>query len=154
MKTIGDAYLAIGGLPETNTTHPLDAALAALQAYLEKLNRQREQFRLPVWQVRIGINTGPVIAGVVGRHRFTYDAWSNAVNVAQRLEAAGMPGRVNVSAMTWHHVKRLFETEPRGSIEVKGKGQMPMYFLGRVKPEYAADAAGCKANAQFWAGAS
>lgn len=156
MKTIGDAYLAIGGLPETNTAHPLDAALAALQiqAYLDKVNRQREQFRLPVWQVRIGINTGPVIAGVVGRHKFTYDAWGNAVNVAQRLEAAGMPGRVNISAMTWHHVKRLFETEPRGSIEVKGKGQMPMYFLGRVKPEYAADAAGCKANAQFWAGAS
>ena len=156
MKTIGDAYLAIGGLPETNTTHPLDAALAALQiqAYLDKVNRQREQFRLPVWQVRIGINTGPVIAGVVGRHKFTYDAWGNAVNVAQRLEAAGMPGRVNISAMTWHHVKRLFETEPRGSIEVKGKGQMPMYFLGRVKPEYAADADGCKANAQFWAGAS
>jgi class 3 adenylate cyclase len=156
MKTIGDAYLAIGGLPETNTTHPLDAALAALQiqAYLDKVNRQREQFRLPVWQVRIGINTGPVIAGVVGRHKFTYDAWGNAVNVAQRLEAADMPGRVNISAMTWHHVKRLFETEPRGSIEVKGKGQMPMYFLGRVKPEYAADSAGCKANAQFWAGAS
>ena len=156
MKTIGDAYLAIGGLPETNTTHPLDAALAALQiqAYLDKVNRQREQFRLPTWQVRIGINTGPVIAGVVGRHKFTYDAWGNAVNVAQRLEAADMPGRVNISAMTWHHVKRLFETEPRGSIEVKGKGQMPMCFLGRVKPEYAADAAGCKANAQFWAGAS
>ena len=156
MKTIGDAYLAIGGLPETNTTHPLDAALAALQiqAYLDKLNRQREQFRLPVWQVRIGINTGPVIAGVVGRHKFTYDAWGNAVNVAQRLEAADMPGRVNISALTWHHVKRLFETEPRGSIEVKGKGQLPMYFLGRVKPEYAADAAGCTANAQFWAGTS
>jgi class 3 adenylate cyclase len=156
MKTIGDAYLAIGGLPETNTTHPLDAALAALQiqAYLDKVNRQREQFRLPVWQVRIGINTGPVIAGVVGRHKFTYDAWGNAVNVAQRLEAAGVPGRVNIFAMTWHHVKRLFETEPRGSIEVKGKGQMPMCFLGRVKPEYAADAAGCKANAQFRAGAS
>jgi class 3 adenylate cyclase len=156
MKTIGDAYLAIGGLPETNTTHPLDAALAALQiqAYMDKVNRQREQFRLPTWQVRIGINTGPVIAGVVGRHKFTYDAWGNAVNVAQRLEAADVPGRVNISEMTWHHAKRLFETEPRGSIEVKGKGQMPMYFLGRVKPEYAADAAGCKANAQFWAAAS
>lgn len=156
MKTIGDAYLAAGGLPESNATHPFDAALAALQiqAYMDKVNQRREQFRLPAWRVRIGINTGPVIAGVVGRHKFTYDLWGNTVNVAQRLEAAGTPGRVNISANTWHHVKRLFETEARGTIEVKGKGQMPMYFLGRLKAEYAADPARCAPNTHFWAAAS
>jgi class 3 adenylate cyclase len=72
------------------------------------------------------------------------------VNVAERLEAASEPGRVNIAESTWNHVKSRFETEPRGSIEVKGKGPYAMYFLNRIKPEYSADAAGLTPNAQFW----
>lgn len=152
IKTIGDAYLCAGGLPVANRTHPIDACLAALQmqAYIGSANRQREKFRLAPWELRIGINSGPVIAGIVGHRRFTYDIWGNAVNVAQRLEEACEPGRVNISASTFHHVSRLFEAEARGSVGVKHIGAIDMYFLNRIRPEFSADADGSTPNADFW----
>nr|WP_210265073.1 adenylate/guanylate cyclase domain-containing protein [Bradyrhizobium archetypum] len=152
LKTIGDAYLAVGGVPEPNRTHAADAALCALQImdHLNKLNRQREKLHLPAWMARIGINTGPVIAGVVGKHKFTYDIWGNTVNIAERIEAAGVPGRITVSEVTWQHIKGRFEIEPRGTVEVKHKGQVNMYFLNRVKPEFSADPAGTAPNDRFW----
>jgi len=153
LKTIGDAYISVGGLPTPNRTHAIDAVIAALQIQdqMARVNRQRERLRLPLWEVRIGVNTGPVIAGVIGRHKFTYDIWGNAVNVAERMEAAGTAGRVNISEQTWQHVQHRFETEPRGSVEVKGKGSMRMYFVDRIKAEFAADAAGLVPNDRFWA---
>jgi adenylate cyclase len=152
LKTIGDAYLAVGGVPEHNRSHPIDAALCALQIldHLIKLNRQREKLHLPAWLARIGINTGPVIAGVVGKHKFTYDIWGNTVNVAERVEAAGAPGRITISEATWQHIKGRFETEPRGAVEVKHKGLVNMYFLNRVKPEFSSDPAGTMPNDRFW----
>ncbi|MEY9357448.1 class 3 adenylate cyclase [Bradyrhizobium yuanmingense] len=152
IKTIGDAYLCAGGLPEINRTHAVDAALAALeiQDLLAKANRQRERLRLPLWMARIGINTGPVIAGVVGTRKFSYDIWGNAVNVAARLQAAADPGRINIAEATWNLVKARFTCEPRGSIEVKGKGPTPMYFLDRIRPDLAADPAGVVPNDSFW----
>ena len=152
LKTIGDAYLAVGGVPETNRTHPIDACLAALQIldHLARLNRQREKLHLPAWQARIGINTGPVIAGVVGKHKFTYDVWGNTVNTAERLESAALPGRVNIAESTWHHVASRFETEERGLVEVKHKGAVKMYFLNRIMPEFASDPAGLVPNDRFW----
>ena len=152
LKTIGDAYLAVGGVPEHNRSHPIDAALCALQIldHLTKLNRQREKLHLPAWLARIGINTGPVIAGVVGKHKFTYDIWGNTVNVAERVEAAGAPGRITISEATWQHIKGRFETEPRGAVEVKHKGLVNMYFLNRVKPELSSDPAGTMPNDRFW----
>lgn len=152
IKTIGDAYLAVGGLPETNRTHAIDAALAALQMreHVGRLNRQRDKLRLPLWEARIGINTGPVIAGVVGKHKFTYDVWGNTVNAAERLESAAVPGRINIAESTWHHVASRFETEERGTVEVKHKGPVKMYFLNRIKPEFSSDAAGITPNDRFW----
>lgn len=152
LKTIGDAYLAAGGLPHPNRSHAIDAALAALQIqdHLAKLNRQREKLHLPAWQARIGINTGPVIAGVVGKHKFTYDVWGNTVNIAERIEAAALPGRISISETTWQHIKARFETEPRGAVEVKHKGLVNMHFLNRIKPELAADPAGTMPNERFW----
>jgi adenylate cyclase len=152
LKTIGDAYLAVGGVPEPNRSHAMDAALCALQImdHLAKLNRQREKLHLPAWIARIGINTGPVIAGVVGKHKFTYDIWGNTVNVAERVEAAGVPGRITISEATWHHIKGRFETEPRGAVEVKHKGLVNMFFLDRVKPEFSSDSAGTIPNERFW----
>lgn len=152
IKTIGDAYLCAGGLPETNRTHAIDACLAALQmqAFIRNANRQREKLRLPSWELRIGVNSGSVIAGVVGQRRFTYDIWGNSVNVAQRLEEACEPGRVNVSASTLHHVARLFQTEPRGQVDVKHIGAVDMYFLDRIRPEFSADPDGHMPNAEFW----
>lgn len=152
LKTIGDAYLAVGGLPHPNRTHTVDAALAAVQIqdHLAKLNRQREKLHLPAWQARIGINTGPVIAGVVGKHKFTYDVWGNTVNTAERIEAAALPGRISISETTWQHITSRFETEPRGAVEVKHKGLVNMHFLNRIKPEFATDPAGTVANERFW----
>jgi adenylate cyclase len=152
LKTIGDAYLAVGGVPEPNRSHAIDAALGALQVidHLAKLNRQREKLHLPAWQVRIGINTGPVIAGVVGKHKFTYDIWGNTVNVAQRVEAAGAPGRISIAESTWQHIKTRFETDARGAVEVKHQGLVNMYYLNRIKPEFSSDAAGMMPNDRFW----
>jgi adenylate cyclase len=152
LKTIGDAYLAVGGVPEPNRSHAIDAALAALQVldHLARLNRQREKLRLPAWQVRIGINTGPVIAGVVGKHKFTYDIWGNTVNVAQRVEAAGVPGRISIAESTWQHIKTRFETDARGAVEVKHQGLVNMYYLNRIRAELATDSAGMMPNDRFW----
>jgi adenylate cyclase len=152
LKTIGDAYLAVGGVPEPNRSHPIDAALAALQVidHLAKINRQREKLHLPAWQVRIGINTGPVIAGVVGKHKFTYDIWGNTVNITQRVEAAGVPGRISIAESTWQHIKTRFETDARGAVEVKHQGLVNMYYLNRIRPEFASDPAGIMPNDRLW----
>lgn len=152
LKTIGDAYFWAGGLPEPNRTHAIDACLAALeiQSYLAASNRQREKLRMQPWKVRIGINTGPVVAGLVGKRRFAFDIWGDSVNVAQRLQAAAEPGRINIAASTSHYVGKLFDLEPRGTIDVKNKPPLEMFFLNRIKPEYAADADGLAPNAAFW----
>ncbi|MBR1144885.1 adenylate/guanylate cyclase domain-containing protein [Bradyrhizobium sp. AUGA SZCCT0431] len=152
LKTIGDAYLVVGGVPEPNRSHAIDAALAALQVidHLARINRQREKLHLPAWQVRIGINTGPVIAGVVGKHKFTYDIWGNTVNITQRVEAAGVPGRISIAASTWQHIKTRFETDARGAVEVKHQGLVNMYYLNRIRPEFSADPAGIMPNERFW----
>jgi len=105
---------------------------------------------LPAWQVRIGINTGPVIAGVVGKQKFTYDIWGNTVNIVQRVEAAGLPGRISIAESTWQHIKSHFESDARGAVEVKHQGLVNMYYLNRIKPEFASDAAGMIPNDRFW----
>jgi class 3 adenylate cyclase len=139
IKTIGDCYMCAGGLPESNRSHPVDAALAALamQSFAARLNAQRAKLRLPPWEIRIGIHTGPVIAGVVGRQRFTYDVWGNAVNVAARMEQCGEAGRINISGATHAHINAHFLCQSRGQIEAKNKGPMEMFFLERLKPETA-----------------
>lgn len=135
IKTIGDAYMCAGGLPDENRSHPLDACRAALeiQEYMIGVNRQRARMRMQPWEVRIGLHTGPVMAGVVGRKKFTYDIWGDAVNVAARMESSGEAGRITISESTYHRVKDQFECEHRGSIEAKNKGLLDMYFLDRVK---------------------
>ncbi len=135
LKTIGDAYMCAGGLPEENRTHPVDACLAALeiQDYMARTNRQREKMHLSPWELRIGIHTGPVMAGVVGKNKFTYDIWGDAVNVASRMESTGVPGRIVLSESTYHGVKDQFECEHRGSVEAKNKGQLDTYLLNGPK---------------------
>lgn len=149
LKTIGDCYMCVGGLPEPNRCHVLDACLAALemQDYMAKLNRQRERMRLPHWELRIGIHTGPVMAGVVGRRKFVYDVWGDAVNIASRMESAGEAGRINVSEAVQARVKAFFEFEPRGCVGAKNKGRLNMFYLNRLKPELSRDAAGAIGSA-------
>jgi class 3 adenylate cyclase len=131
LKTIGDAYMCAGGLPENNQTHPADACRAAIeiQDFMNRINRQRKNMRLLSLEVRIGIHTGPVMAGVIGKKKFSYDIWGDAVNVAALMESNGEAGRIMISDATYHRVKDEFECEHRGPIEAKNKGVLDTYFL-------------------------
>lgn len=144
LKTIGDAFMCAGGLPEPSRTHAVDACLAALamQDYMARVNRQRERLHLPRWELRIGLHTGPVMAGVVGQRKFIYDVWGDAVNIAARMEAAGAAGRINLSEAAMSRVKSLFDFEDRGVVEVKNKGQLRMHFLTRISRELSRDEQG------------
>ena len=151
LKTIGDAYMCVGGLPEPNRTHDVDSCLAALSLieFMRRTNTQREKLHLPRWDLRIGIHSGPVMAGVVGKSKFIYDIWGDAVNIAARLEAAGGTGRINVSDTVHNRVRTLMEFEPRGAVEVKNKAPINMHFLTRIKPEFSRDAEGLRPNDAF-----
>ncbi len=141
LKTIGDSYMCVGGVPDTNRSHVVDSCLAALemQAYMANANQQREKLRLPPWQLRIGLHAGPVMAGVVGRRKFSFDVWGDAVNVAARMVSSGEAGRINVSDSVFNRLKDLFDFEHRGSIEVKSKGGLDMLFVTGIKPALSAD---------------
>ena len=115
---------------------------AEKQAFVDQMKRQRDKFRLPSLELRVGVHTGPVMSGIVGKRKFTYDIWGDAVNIASLLETNGAARRVNVSESTHHRVKDLFVTESRGIIEAKNKGQLAMFFVDRIKPEFSADAEG------------
>ena len=151
LKTIGDAYMCVGGLPEPNRTHDVDTCLAALSfiEFMRRTNLQRDKLHLPRWDLRIGIHSGPVMAGVVGKSKFIYDVWGDAVNIAARLEAAGGTGRINVSDTVHRRVRPLMEFEPRGAVEVKNKAPISMHFLTRIKAEFSRDAEGLRPNEAF-----
>jgi adenylate cyclase len=138
VKTIGDAYMVIGGVPETDRRHPIDACLAALemQAAVARIKSRSERARTPALELRIGIHTGPVISGVVGNRRLSFDIWGDAVNTASFIEACCPPGRINLSDTAAGHAKALFEVEPRGVIEVKHARVREMFFLNRLKAEF------------------
>lgn len=138
LKTIGDAYMCAGGLPEENRSHAIDACRAALeiQDFMARTNRQREKMRLPPWGLRIGLHTGPVMAGVVGRKKFTYDIWGDAVNVASRNESNGTPSQVALSESTYHKVKNVFDCEHVGLVVSKNHSALHTYLLVGMKPEF------------------
>jgi PAS domain S-box-containing protein len=148
IKTIGDAYMAAAGLPEPAADHAARAAHMALDMTeaLERFNSQRG-FNL---QMRVGLNSGAVVAGVIGRHKFIYDLWGDAVNTASRMESHGVPGRVQVTDATRHRLGPPFLFEERGFIETKGIGQLHTWFLcGRdLAGADAASAAEDKASLQ------
>ncbi len=127
IKTIGDAYMVVGGLPELYPNHAeaiADMAIEMQQEVMKFYTDQGEPFRL-----RIGINTGPVVAGVLGIKKFSYDLWGDTVNVASRMEAHGIAGKIQVTETTYQLLKDKYKFTERGEIEVKGKGTMTTYFL-------------------------
>lgn len=140
IKTIGDAYMAAGGIPHKNSTNPVEVVLAALemQAYMQQLKVTKAD----IWDLRIGIHTGPVIAGVVGHKKISYDIWGDTVNTASRMESSGIPGKVNISGITYGMVKDYFLCEYRGKLPVKYKGNIDMYFVNGLRPELAVDLKG------------
>ncbi len=131
IKTIGDAYMCAGGLPVTNTTNAIDTVSAALDIrdFMLRLAEKRKSEGKLFFEIRIGCNTGSVIAGIVGIKKFAYDIWGDTVNIAARMESACEPGKVNISGSTYELVKDRFTCEPRGKIEAKNKGMIDMYFV-------------------------
>ncbi|MBK8699270.1 MAG: adenylate/guanylate cyclase domain-containing protein [Saprospiraceae bacterium] len=133
LKTIGDGYMAVGGVPTENNTHPIDVALSAMQIieYINQLNQETEG----AWNVRIGINTGPMVAGIIGKSKFAYDVWGDNVNLASRLETAGRPGKINVSQSFKDLAGEFFLFEDRGLVEIKHGEKIQMYFLVDIREE-------------------
>ncbi|WP_431134075.1 adenylate/guanylate cyclase domain-containing protein [Psychroserpens mesophilus] len=135
IKTIGDAYMCAGGLPFPVENHTAKMCQAALEIteFVKKTKRSINH-KLAKFDIRVGINTGSVVAGVVGTTKFQYDIWGDAVNIAARMESASEPGRVNISESTYQILKQfdVFQFTPRGEIEAKGKGKIQMYFVDYV----------------------
>ncbi len=130
IKTIGDAYMCAGGLPTENTTHPEDALNAALEIldFVQKTKNHPPEGVHP-FEIRIGLNTGPVVAGVVGTKKFQYDIWGSTVNIAARMESNSIEGKINISENTYQLLKNKYNFTYRGIIDVKNSQSLKMYFL-------------------------
>ncbi|MBV6404907.1 MAG: hypothetical protein IT228_00350 [Flavobacteriales bacterium] len=151
IKTIGDSYMCAAGVPVADPHHAVKCVLAALEVrdLMDEWRRQREAKGKAPWSLRIGVHSGPVVAGVVGRRKFAYDIWGDTVNTASRMESSGEPGEVNISGSTYLLVKDRFECVHRGRVEAKNKGAIDMYFVRRILPAFSADAAGGRPHARF-----
>ncbi|WP_071187383.1 adenylate/guanylate cyclase domain-containing protein [Trichormus sp. NMC-1] len=133
IKTIGDAYMAVAGLPNHRSDHAIAIANMALD--MQKSVTQFNQEQNQSFRIRIGISTGPVVAGVIGLKKFAYDLWGDTVNTASRMESHGIAGTIQVCEATYHLLKEQYVLEKRGLIKVKGKGEMITYLLKGIKVE-------------------
>lgn len=151
IKTIGDAYMCVGGVPLRNKSNPLNVVLAGLemQHVVNQIVDETKTVEGREWKCRIGIHTGSVIAGVVGKKKYIYDIWGNTVNVAARMQQESEVGKVNISGETYDYISEYFDCEYRGKIAVKNAGKSDMYFAKRLKPKYSADEHGIYPNDVF-----
>lgn len=134
IKTIGDAYMCVAGLPqkvEYDVFRAVQAAFEIIEFIKESKGNVNDQ--LANFDIRIGMNTGPIVAGVVGTKKFAYDIWGDSVNVASRMESKSMPGKINISESTYDLIKDVYDCEYRGEIDVKNKGMMKMFFINGIK---------------------
>jgi class 3 adenylate cyclase len=128
IKTIGDAYMAVAGLPAPRSDHAEAVAHFAI-GMLDVIAEENAADRATPFELRIGIHTGPVVAGVIGQHKFIYDVWGDTVNIASRLESTGIPGRIHISEATQRSLAGRFHVEPRGLVELAGRGNATVFFL-------------------------
>lgn len=148
IKTIGDSYMCAGGVPIRNKSNAIEVTLAALEINQHMAKKAEED--PSTWKIRIGINTGEVIAGVIGLKRFAYDIWGASVNQAQRMEMHGQPGIVNVSGNTYEFIAPYFDCAYRGKIQTKHKGMLDMYSVRGIKAELSENGEGLTPNKKFW----
>jgi class 3 adenylate cyclase len=132
IKIVGDEYMVATGVPQSRSDHAQAIAELALRIRDHAANNQFDGHRI---SLRIGINSGPVVAGIVGTHKFAYDLWGDVVNTASRMESEGVPGSIQVSSATYELIRDDFVCEPRGIVPVKGKGEMNTYLLLSAKSE-------------------
>ncbi len=151
IKTIGDAYMCAGGVPTENSTNPIDACIAAIQIqdYMSKLKFEALANYKEYWEIRLGINTGPVTAGIIGNLRLAYDIWGSTVNLAQQMEMLGKAGNVAISGNTFHYIEPYFEGEYIGKVTTKTNTQVDMYCVHRIKPELSINGEGLVPNSRF-----
>ena len=135
IKTIGDEYMCEGGVTETDSANPIEVALVGLG--MINYVKERRAIDSGFWNIRVGLNTGPVISGNLGYKKKVFDIWGDSVNTASRMESSSEPGEVNVSDNTYQKIRDYFDCEHRGRMPVKYKGEIDMYFVKRLKPEYA-----------------
>ena len=133
IKTIGDAYMAVCGLPHQNPNHAYQTVSAALD--ITEFIENRKKYNPDTLDIRIGVNSGALIAGIVGVKKFAYDIWGDTVNTAARMEQNSQKGKVNISESTYQMIKDRVQCEYRGKIEVKGKGELDMYFAQELNKD-------------------
>jgi adenylate cyclase len=137
IKTIGDSYMCAGGLPHANSTNPVDMVKVSLEInrFMQDMKAERIKSGKKYFEIRIGLHTGSVVAGVVGDKKFAYDIWGDTVNIASRMESSGEAGKVNISGTTYGYIKEYFSCTYRGKIPAKNKGEIDMYFVDSEKTE-------------------
>lgn len=137
LKTIGDSYMCVGGVPIQNNTHSEDAVSAALeiQKFMKEMKTEREEVGKNFWEIRIGIHSGPLVAGIIGSTKFSYDIWGSTVNIASRMESAGTAGKINVSEAVKKLTENKFVFEPRGRIKTK-ESEFEMYYVLGIRKEH------------------
>ena len=151
IKTVGDSYMCAGGLRGEAPHNAVSTVLAGLemQRFMRDVNVGKTMKDDILWELRVGIDSGSIIAGVVGKKKFTFDIWGDTVNIASRMESSGEAHRVNISGSVYSLVKDFFHCTPRGKISAKNKGNIDMYFIDGIKPELSVDSAGIFPNDTF-----